>query len=457
MNLRPRKGAGSPLSSAWITGFPKVLSLPNQLSPAAQQTETWYRTSASAKCFAGNGDPMNMHSGKRRGLILATCCGAHALQDGLMGLQSVLLPVLAQAFGLGYAQVGIIRAVSRSATTLLEIPSGMLAERTGERRLLVFGLVCGGLGYLTLTWAGGFVAVLLALFLTGIGAAFQHSLSSSIISKTYEGSGRRSALGTYNSSGDVGKLTYSGLFTLLIGMGVAWQGIVVGVGVTALLGAVAVLVILRHLDVGEGPPRPADARKAPANPGWGVRDRMGFTSLAVIVFLDIAVQDGFLTFLAFLMIEKEVPTSLAVFAVVLTLAGGVFGKFGCGFLAERFGVIRSLVLVECLTAAGIVAVLLSPTLLAYFLLPAVGLVLQGSSSITYGTVSDLVSGDRQSRGFAAIYSIAYGAAVVAPIVFGLIGDWYGLAPAMLTMACIALLPLPLCLLLQPALARSAVT
>ena len=395
--------------------------------------------------------------GQRRGLILATCCGAHILQDGLTGLQSVLLPVLAQAFGLSYAQVGVVRAVSRCAMTLFEMPSGMLSERTGERRLLVFGLVCAGLGYLSLTWAVGFVTVMLALFLAGFGAAFQHSLSSSIVTKTFQGAGQRTALGTYNSSGDVGKLAFSGLFTLLIGMGVAWQGIVAGLGATALLGAVAVLVILRRLDVGSRPLHRGDAATAPAGPGWGIRDRTGFTALAAIVFLDIAVQDGFLTFLAFLMIEKQVPTSLAVFAVVLTLAGGVFGKFGCGFLAERLGVIRSLVLVECLTAAGIVAVLMSPTLVAYFLLPLLGLALQGSSSITYGTVGDLIHGDRQSRGFAAIYSIAYGAAVVAPIAFGLIGDRFGLGPAMLTMACVTLLPLPLCLLLQPALARNAVT
>ncbi|GIS88434.1 MAG: hypothetical protein CM1200mP18_11440 [Gammaproteobacteria bacterium] len=44
---------------------------------------------------------------------------------------------------------------------------------------------------------------------------------------------------------------------------------------------------------------------------------------AAIVFVDIAVQDGFLVFVAFLMIEKNVPASLAAFAVVATLAGGV--------------------------------------------------------------------------------------------------------------------------------------
>ena len=389
---------------------------------------------------------------KRRRLTLASCCGVHSLQDGLSAAIYVLLPILAQTFGLSYSQVGIIRAANNSAMMLFEIPSGMLSERIGERSLLVFGLVCAGLGYLLLAGASGFVTILLALFVAGFGAAFQHALSSSVISKTFLDAGRRTALGAYNSSGDVGKLAFTGLLSLTIGMGVAWQGVVTGFGLLALIFAAGLLVILRHLDVGSRPHIEGRVQSDSEKSGWGIRDRRAFTALAVIVFLDIAVQGGFLTFLAFLMIEKQVPTSLAALAVVLTLAGGILGKFGCGILAERFGIIRSLVLVECLTAAVIVAVLLSPSLLAFFLLPVLGLVLQGSSSITYATVSDLVRGERQSRGFAAIYSIASGASIVAPIVFGIIGDRFGLTLAMLTMACMVLLPVPLCTLLRPTFA-----
>jgi MFS family permease len=88
-------------------------------------------------------------------------------------------------------------------------------------------------------------------------------------------------------------------------------------------------------------------------------------------------------------------------------------------------------------------------LIAYILLPVLGLALQGSSSITYGTVSDFVSADRRSRGFAVIYSTASVASIAGPIVFGVVGDHFGLVPAMLTMAVVVLLPLPLSALLRP--------
>ena len=136
--------------------------------------------------------------------LLATCAAVHGLQDGLTASMYVLLPVLAQSFGLGYAQIGAIRAVHSGAMWLLEIPAGILSERVGERRLLVLGLTGAGAGYLAMSLANGYHGVLLALLIAGCGAAFQHSLCSSLIAGAFEGPDRRVALGTYNASGDTG-------------------------------------------------------------------------------------------------------------------------------------------------------------------------------------------------------------------------------------------------------------
>lgn len=377
----------------------------------------------------------------------------HGLQDGLTSTVFVLLPILGQHLGLSYAQVGFIRAANVSAMSLLEFPSGVLAERFGERPLLVLGLVGSGMGYLSLSVASGFQGVLFALFLTGVGTAFQHSLCSSLIIHSFAAGGRRVALGTYNSCGDLGKLAATGLMSILIGMGAAWQGVSAAYGGLALLGAGALAILIHAYPLAARPRAGKSGEAMLARSGNGVRDRSGFLALAAIVFLDTAVQDGFLVFITFLMIEKGVPAGLVAFAVVLTLCGGMFGKFACGHLGQRLGAVRSLVLVECLTALGIVVVTLSPSLMAFCLLPLVGTVLQGGSSINYGTVADFVDQHRSSRGFAIIYSTASVAGVVAPVCYGLVADGAGIVPAMLVMAVTVLLPLPLCFVLEPALRR----
>ena len=158
---------------------------------------------------------------RRRRLTLAASCAVHGVQDGLSAALYVILPTLAEVFGLSYAQVGVIRAVKNSAMALFELPSGMLSERLGERALLVFGLFCAGCGYLALATAPGVVVVAVSLFIAGFGAAFQHALSSAIIANTFRGAGMRTALGTYNSAGDIGKLAFTAFYSLAIGMGIA--------------------------------------------------------------------------------------------------------------------------------------------------------------------------------------------------------------------------------------------
>ena len=383
--------------------------------------------------------------------ILVVSSGVHATQDGLTSTVYVLLPVLAQSLGLSYAQVGTIRAVYSGMMWLLEIPAGILSERFGEQRLLVFGLITAGLGYGILSTADSYYGVLFALLIAGTGAAFQHSLSSALISRVYDGPSGRVALGTYNASGDTGKLLFTGVASLLFGVGIAWQEVVSGYGILALLVAAVLWLGLRRLRSTGAVSM--SARNPNTATGWGIRDRSGFRWLAAIVFLDIAVQDGFLVFVAFLMIEKNIPAGLAAFAVVATLAGGVIGKYACGHLSAHMGVVRSLFLVEVFTAAGIVGVILLPPVAAFCLLPLVGIVLQGSSTITYGSVRQFVDEARQSRGFALIYSMASGASVAAPVGFGIISDIYSVSAAVVLMAVVTLLPLGMCMRLQAGLNR----
>lgn len=154
----------------------------------------------------------------------------------------------------------------------------------------------------------------------------------------------------------------------------------------------------------------------------------------------------------FVIADKGNATHLSVFAVVLTLIGGMFGKAGCGYLAVRL----SFALVQCATAAGIVALVVSPVAAKFVLLPVLGMFLQGSASITYGTIIDLFRSTRQSRGFAMIYSVSSLSAVAGLVVFGLLSDYAGLNSAMLAMAAVSLLAIPPSLLLRPRSAQQQV-
>ena len=95
---------------------------------------------------------------------LATCCAAHTLHDGLSDITYVLLPVLAQAFGLSLSQVGLIRSAHRAAMAAFQIPAGLIAEKFGARNLLALGTFIAGCAFAALGYVEGFWPILIVLF-----------------------------------------------------------------------------------------------------------------------------------------------------------------------------------------------------------------------------------------------------------------------------------------------------
>lgn len=343
-----------------------------------------------------------------------------------MAVQYVLLPVLAQTLGLSYTQVGLLKATSSTAMALLEIPSGFLAEKFGEKRLLFAGLAGVGAGYIGVAHSNQFITVCLFFLLAGSGAAFQHSLSSALLVRQFEGGLRRKALGTYNSFGDLGKLAYASAFSVLLGMGVAWSAVILLFAFSAIGFGFVVWGLLRNdsaskLEQKTGPKTSSD-ESASAEPTWGITRPARFLSLSIIVFLDSIVQAVFLTFIAFVLVEKGASASHAAGGVVLTLIGGTAGKFAGGLLAARVGDRHSFFIVQCVTILGLLCVLILPLQIVFLLLPIVGVFVQGSSTVCYGAVADYVDAGKTSRAYAIIYTLSSAASVAGPLFLGMLAD-----------------------------------
>ncbi len=154
------------------------------------------------------------------------------------------------------------------------------------------------------------------------------------------------------------------------------------------------------------------------------------------------VQSSVLVFVAFLMLSKGLSLTLATGATVLLLAGGIFGKAGCGYLADRIGVRSAFAVIQTLTALGLIAVVVAPNWLAMALLLPLGAVVQGTSSITYGFAANLIDHRRMARGYALLYSSGTFASAIGPLAVGIVADRFGLETAIYVVALIALLAIP---------------
>ncbi len=179
----------------------------------------------------------------------------------------------------------------------------------------------------------------------------------------------------------------------------------------------------------------------------------GFPLLLSIGIVDSATRMGFLLFLPFVLKDKGATVQTVGLALTLVFAGGAAGKLACAFIGARIGAIGTVWLTEGLTAVGILALIPLPLDAALVLLPLIGVALNGTSSVIYGSVPDLVEPQWRTRALSIFYTGTIGSGAIAPVLFGRVGDALGVWHALIIVAAFVLLTLPLAALLRGALAR----
>jgi MFS family permease len=371
--------------------------------------------------------------------------GAHALHDGYTDLIYVMLPLWQAEFGLSYAALGLLRGLFTGAMAGLQIPAGFLANRVGAPLTLALGTALTGGGFLLAGWSGGIAMLVVSLLLAGIGSSVQHPLASELVAHAFSGARSRQVLGTYNFSGDIGKMAMPLAASLMLAA-MTWRETVGWLGVLGCAAAVAIFILTPRFR----PTQPPAVQTAAAG-GHPGKMRFAFPWLVSLGVLDSAARMAFLTFLPFVLTAKGASIQTIGFALTLVFAGGAFGKLACAYLGARIGTIATVWLTETVTAAGIVVMIFLPLEASLVLLPIVGVALNGTSSVLYGSVPDLVPTERRQHAFGIFYTGTIGAGALAPILFGALGDVFSVTTSLLTVAAMVLLTLPIVAILRPAL------
>jgi hypothetical protein len=99
---------------------------------------------------------------------------------------------------------------------------------------------------------------------------------------------------------------------------------------------------------------------------------------------------------------------------------------------------------------GIVAVLLLPLQHTLIVLPFVGLVLNGVTTVIYGSVPSYAAPERRTHTLSVFYTITIGTAAVSPPVAGFLGDLIGIPGTVVVVSALTLAAIPFAFLLRDA-------
>jgi MFS family permease len=386
-----------------------------------------------------------MSSEQRRAASVAGV--AHALHDGYTDLIYIMLPLWQAEFGLTYAALGLLRSVFVGAMAGLQIPAGYMSERFGAAIVLALGTALAGIGYCLAGLSTAFAMLLGALLLGGIGSSTQHPIASALVARAFAGASSLKAIGAYNFAGDLGKMTVPAVLSLML-LVTPWRPALFILGSLGVVVAVVILFAAPRCESAHAATRSASYRAELERQ----RQPLAFALLTGIGVIDSATRMGFLLFLPFVLTQKGATLQTVGLAMTLIFAGGAAGKLACAFIGARIGAIGTVWLTEGLTAAGILALSQLPLQAALLVLPLIGVALNGTSSVLYGSVPDLVEPQWRTRALSIFYTGTIGSGAIAPILFGRLGDLLGVWPALTLVALFVLLTLPIAWLLRRPLA-----
>ncbi len=123
-----------------------------------------------------------------------------------MRLSGAFLPILAKELDPSGTLVGYVVSAWFLARVFIEIPSGLLSDRIGRRRLFVVGIALSAVGSLLCAVAPSIYALILGRALWGFGAALFFSNNTAILLDLFDPDQRGRAVGTFQGIEFIGSL-----------------------------------------------------------------------------------------------------------------------------------------------------------------------------------------------------------------------------------------------------------
>ncbi|MCS6890067.1 MAG: MFS transporter [Rhodovarius sp.] len=259
---------------------------------------------------------------------MSAIAGAHAVSHIHILALPPLFPLLRDALGVGFLELGIAMTVFNIATVATQAPVGVLVDRIGAYRVLVAGLLLGGWAFLLAGLTLSYPMLLLAAALAGLANSVYHPADYAILGREVAEARVGRAFSLHTFAGYAG-----GALAPAFMLGSAWlfglSGALIAAG---LLGPLAALPLLRRARAERSAPRPAAQAGAGRARILGPAVVLLFAFFMLVTFSSGGVQ-GF-----------GVPAWQALHGITLTeanlvltawLATSAAGVLAGGWVADR--------------------------------------------------------------------------------------------------------------------------
>jgi FSR family fosmidomycin resistance protein-like MFS transporter len=363
-------------------------------------------------------------AGPSRGRVLATLTACHSVNDFYAMVVPPLLPALREAFALTYAQAGAVPFVSTGLSAVLQPTLGYVADRRAVRKpLMIAGFLVLAAAAVLLGQTTGFVALLLAAAVLGLGQSTYHAQSATFLTYHFR-QGRGLAQGIHGIGNGIGFILAPVAVTLLA-TALGWRSAALALAIPALVAAGLVHFLLRE----------------PA-----VRGHAGFLAgitrplllLTVVNGLALASTSGFMTWLpSFYRAQGQTLLVSGVLTAAMSVATLVAQPLG-GTLSDRLGR-RTVIALSLASTGALLAAFVAAPRLELMVLLSVLIGFCGSllPPVTMVYASELAAGERTGMAVGVVWGLGTAFSAFSPLATGALIDVLGFGTAYLGLAGVA--------------------
>jgi predicted MFS family arabinose efflux permease len=381
-------------------------------------------------------------------------------------IPSLFVP-LGNAFGLDFAELGLLMTVFFVVSGFGQVASGFIVDRIGPRPVLWFGMAGFVVSALILSAAGGYGTLLLAVIVGGIGNSVFHPADFSILNHRVAPHRLGHAFSAHNLTGTLG-WALSPLFVVSMTQWLGWRAAALGVAV--LMAGVLVLLVLGRgalfVKGSQKNPSPRSSQSgslASANPavpntsphhdGWMATLNKLLASPALwgafLFFVCATVALSAVQNYTIPLMEDVYGMSVVAAGTVLSgyMAGQILGMLAGGFLVNAHPRTEVVVFLSLLAAATVFALLASgwvPLMLAALAMALAGFFAGLSAPSRDMLVRKVTPRQAVGSAYGLVYAGLDVGSALGPVMFGVLldaglrsGPWLGAALAFVVAALLA--------------------
>jgi len=377
---------------------------------------------------------LNQQSLSRTGFtVLAVCFGMNMFGRGLGDMYTVFLLPIERDLGWTRSQLTSVYAIYLLVNGCIAPFVGLVFDRLGARWVYAAGLAFLGAAYFLASSLHSLWQFFLFVgAMVGIGVSFTGMVpASGLLSKWFKKRLSR-VLGVAFSAGGLGVVLFVPLAQWLIeteGSRTAYR--YYGYGLLAIVPLVMLALPWRTFSAGH-PAASEQNRQVKAGDGWTVRKAMKtrlYWALGQAFFFTAASMFSVIVQLVVLLIDAGFTPLVAATAFGITGFLSTISVMGSGFVAERFGYLRTTTVSYAGTLVGmalLAAISVWPsTLLLVLFVPVFGLCMGVRGPIISAVCTRSFSGPRVATIYGTIYAMNALGAAFGSLLGGVLHDLTG--------------------------------